>query len=342
MQTTPTPSGPAADPVGVRTMALLSGLGCPADLVKRAAEAAPGWADLPAAHYADDGRAYPVHDPLAATVSAACFLAGGGGAPEVAGRIKRACQRFGLGHVWDGLAKLAADRPAPAEPPYALPAQRKYPLGTPARVKAAAAYLAEHGDALAPADRRTFAANVLAADAGVLGIYERAAVEQVAGLGRPAGDPARAFTARKAAAAGNPEAREKAASLEREYRASGDHYAAADALRALDRAMGWDHLSDPGPLLTGLTPALAGKLAADYAVAPGGAWYKKSDLDAVPLQDLRDAFGLGPVVPRSKRAELLAEHPDTYPRFLADYGVRPTYTPATPRAVVDWDALAAE
>jgi hypothetical protein len=341
MPTTPASNGPAADPVGVRTMALLSGLGCPADLVKTAAAAAPGWADLPPTHYADDGRGYPVHDALAAVVSAACYLAGGDADAAVGVRIKRACQRFGLGHVWDGLAKRAAAAPAPAEPPYALPAKKKYPLGTPAQVKAAAAYLAEHADAFTPADRRAYAANVLRADAGALGTYERAGVEQAAGLGRPAGDPARAFTARKAAAHGDPEAYAAVVGLEREYKRAGDHYAAADALRALDRARGWE-LPDPGPLLTGLTPAVAGKLAADYAVAPGGAWYRKSDLDRVPLQDLRDAFGLGPVVPRSKRAELLAEHPDTYPAFLADYGVRPAHMPAAARAAVDWDALAAE
>lgn len=335
----PAAPGPVADPVGVRTTAHLTRLGCPPDFVKAAAAKAPEWAGLPAVCYADDAKSYPVHDKTAAAVSAAIYHAARDRDPTVGARIKRACEVYGVAAIWEGLAVKAASLTTP-EPPYALPAKKKYPLGTPVQVKAAAAYLAEYGDSFAADERKTYATNLLAADTSLLGPYEKSAVEHAAGLGRPACDPVRVFAPRKVAA-DSPTARKQLDELEKTLKAGGDPYAVADGVRALDAKYGWA-FGDPGPALTGLTPTLAGRALAAFVIAPDGSWYRKADLEHVPAEKLAEAYGLGPIVSREKRASLLTEYPDTYPAFLAEYGVRPVHVPPAGRTVYDWEALAAE
>src|SRR5579885_2661672 len=59
-----TPAGPAADPVGMRTLLLLTRLGAPEQIKRAALDGGRDWKDLPPVCYADAGRSYPVHTPV--------------------------------------------------------------------------------------------------------------------------------------------------------------------------------------------------------------------------------------------------------------------------------------
>jgi hypothetical protein len=326
--------------VGARTAIALARLGAPPEVKAAAAAQMPEWTNLPPVCYADEGRSYPVHTPLAALVSAACYVVSGAADTVAEARIKRACARHGLPGVWAEFAKRAAEAAGPAEPGrYALPDQKRYPIDTPERVKRAAAYLAEYGPAFSDAERRTFAENLLAADAGVLAPVERGAVEHAAGLGRPAVPLAQVFSPRKAAAAGRPELLRCLERLETAVAGGGCVYKAAAVLERVDRAMGW-RFRAPGPLLTGLTPTAAKTAAAEFVRAPSGDWYRAADLTAVPASALVAGYATPPVVSKEARVRLLEKYGAAFQDFLAGFGVNPVRPAAAGRPRADWDALA--
>lgn len=335
--------GPAGDSVGAVTFALLTKLGAP-DFVKKAyLEESTAWRDLPPVCYADPRCHYPIHTPTAAVVSAAVFYANRAQDELTGRRIKAACDLFGVSSAWSALTEKVAAAVRRDEPTrFALPESRRYPIDTPARVKAAAAYLREHGDDFLESDRRTYAANLLAADdaAPTLAAADRATVERLAGLGRPAVAVSRVFGSRKAAAvaAGLPRLAVVIERAEAAVKAGGDAYRAAVFLEAVDRCLRTG-LGNPAADLTGLTPSAAKAAAARYIQAPDGAWYDAEDLRSVPADHLDAAYDTGPVVSTEKRAQLLATHGVAFRAFLADHGVHPVRTRDV-RPAVDWDRLA--
>lgn len=340
-------TGPAADPTGGLAAGVMRKFAAPAKVL----DADPGDLFGPpkvASNFADPGYQYPVHTPAAAWVSAAVYHQAGSDDPEVAERIKAACDDHRLWGEWDRL-KAAAAPPPPPEPAWALPAVKKYPLGTAADVKQAATYFVTYADRLSTADRRTFAAETVkaaAAQAATLDPAVRDRLEAEAGLGYPAPPAAwraecekRAYMVKDT----NGKLAETLTKLAASYLdgvpVTEDPVEAAATLRELDKVAGLD-LTDPLRGLVAETPSSARAKLASAVRAASGNWYSLKDLDRVPDQTAAE-LRPGPVVwSKEAKARLLEDGPTAgvFEQILVDHGAEPVARAPRPR--VDWASLA--
>lgn len=360
--------GPYADPTGTVVAVVMEKyaapdrvLDAPIEHLTRRPEVYNG--------YADPDRCYPVHTPAAAWVSAGCYLSDGGSDTKVAAAIQSALAEHRLGREWDRMVKIESDARATkeaAERPtrFALPEHRRYPIDTPARIKAATDYFAEHWAAFDPVDRRTYATNLVAAindgskaasvapdvvwrleaeaGDGMLSRTWRDALEVRVKLARATGDSALVAALEKAGSSRPP-----------------DPAALADLLRGVDRVRGWD-LPDPLSVLVSDTPSTAAAKVAGVVRAASGRWYTKEALMRVPDRAVADIMvGCGlpavnldaesherfggpiglPIQSLDKRSSLLID-PNSCARFealLADFGVAPV---SQDPAHTDWGAVA--
>lgn len=324
-------AGPLADRTGYRALHLMQKYAAPAAI--RAAEPTALDALPIISNFADRAQTYPLHTPAAAWASAAAYHDAGDTNVETGNRIKAACVEHRLRGEWERLQKAAAAarEAARIEPPWALPEQKKYPLGTPGQIKAAVDYFARYADSLSVADRKTYAGALVKFAGAYANDETMSRWEAEAGLAQPAADPLLAFRMR-AQLTSDPTLRDaltKVASVP-------DPHEAAALLRRVDKRAGFN-LSDPIIHLTGLTPTQARSKLAGLVKAASGNWYAAADLDRVPDALLQDLFGAPPIVSRRYREQLLAKVA-AFERVAEDHGVRPLERARRPR--VDWASLA--
>lgn len=317
--------GPVADKTGIRAAAAMGAAGAPLAVKRAAAEQVAEWTDLPAVCYADAARTYPVHKAAAVVVSAATYAAGGDTDLDVLHRIKSAARTFGVRDQVDQTMKLAKQAPATSPVRYADQENKKYPLDTPAQVKSAAAYIEQHATVLGATRTQKMACAVLEAGRQLLPGETVAQLEKQAGFGIPLSID-RVFQPRKSAAmnGGHKEIFDALHQLEKIARNGGVGTSArvVTVLRQIDKRAGWS-FADPAEDLTGGTPSMAAKAAGEHVVAPSGAWYRKDDLAKIPSSKLNDAYGVGPIVPVAKRAEMLQEYGTAFESFLDSHDVKP-------------------
>lgn len=292
---------------------LVSVYGAP-EMVKSASASATGAGrdDLPNHLFADPGhRRFPVHSGPAAYVSMMYFLpqeaSYGKTASAVRDRIERVAAHFGLlGEVqaFEAKFKLAQARPAHADLPdddFALPG-RGLPINDSAGVVKAAAYLREHREDLPLIARRAAAKKVLAkaAKVGGLSAPDQVYLERQAGLGKgdakvaalAAYERARVLQGRGA----NEEAlklAEKASAVLTSPALVDDRSVRnelADLIDAADYKYRLRGLTAPEAMIS-FTPKQAAATLDDHVATTSGRVYRKADLEAVGLDELRGTFG---------------------------------------------------
>jgi len=187
--------------------------------------------------------------------------------------------------------------------------ERHYPMRNIGEVKAAADWLAEYRDQLPYADRNKFATKIL---------QKRAAfgadlpehidmLEKMAGLGVCSGKQAAEIIRTRIKAAGNThqpselqQELEKLARLCEESSDSIRHYSVLTKIAAVvdqfDRETGlnrrYDNVIQRPEELFAVTEKLAAELSDDLVGSPlSGNYYKKADLQRLPVNDLADALG---------------------------------------------------
>jgi hypothetical protein len=269
-------------------------------------------------------RQFPCHTPAATWMSAAFFAENqdqiGPRAPLIAHRIKEAANYFKIAEPIKELQEKVAAANTPedrlADEDFAFVfsdreghKERRCPLNTSLNVKAAADWLSQFRDELPYPDRRNTAEKILEAATkyGADVSAHRDMLERMSGLGICSAKHAAAFVRTRIRAAGNThqpsdvqEQMEKFAShIEREPH-SIHHYHILNELATFidnfDRAIGIKYAGTGFERPEDVLFAVTEKLANDEASTMignhlTGNFYKKSDLQRVPVNDLADALG---------------------------------------------------
>lgn len=302
--------------------------GCP-DFVKTASSTQVcGEAELPPHQFAEPTRRlYPCHTAAATWLSTAFFSEkraefSAGLAERIQERLHTAAQYFKIDNLTDELQTKVAqattiDETALPDSTFAIvftdtdgQRERRYPMRNALEVKAAADWLATNRDALPFDDRRVIADRILekAASFGADVSNHRYELEKMAGVGMCAASDAVKMVRRRVAcipptklpAAERDEMLKVAEIIERDpermYHNSplvklAGVIDAFDQKHGLRRHYGAD-LERPEDVLFAVTSKVAADLSNELVGSPlTGNYYKRADLQQVPVRDLTDALG---------------------------------------------------